>query len=48
MDFWNDNTRFVLQINGKCAFKKYVIVISKDKKIKIDHHQIEEFKKKMY
>jgi hypothetical protein len=34
MDFWNDNTKFVMQTNRKCAFKKYVIVMSKEKEKK--------------
>jgi hypothetical protein len=47
MDFWNDNTKFVLQTNRKCAFKKYVIVMSKEKE-KNRPPSNEEFKKKMY
>jgi hypothetical protein len=36
-----------LQINGKCAFKKYVIVMSKEKE-KHRPPSIEEFKTKLY
>ncbi len=46
MDFWNDNT-IVMQINGKFAFKKHVIVMSKEKE-KNRPPSNEKFKNKMY
>ncbi len=29
VDFWNDNTKFVTQIEWKSGFKKYVMIILK-------------------